>query len=813
MKRTFTLFLLGCAAVAAMAAEPGVPLRMATERARQLKDVAYELQFRIPDTRQEPVTGEAGIAFTWSGSGDLNIDFAGTDVARQAIINGRRRTVTWQAEHILIPARWLKRGRNVIRLLFTAADKSLNRNDEYLYTLFVPANARSVFPCFDQPDLKARFTLRLHLPDGWTSINSAECGHPIPTYLFSFVAGQFSEQTATRDGRTLRALYRETDPMKTAQLDKVFDEAALSIRWMEHYTGIPYPFRSYGFVVLPGYQFGGMEHPGAIQFVDREIFLGPHPTPDEELTRLELIAHETAHMWFGDLVTMKWFNDVWTKEVFANFFAAKIAREQFPAINHDLNFLKAYQVPALATDRTDGTHAIQQPLGNLNRAGLLYGNIIYDKAPIMMRKMEQQMGADALRAGLQTYLRNYAYGNATWDQLIAVLDQQAPGAGISDFSEVWVKQKGLPLITTEYRDGCLRIRQSDPYGRGLIWKQRFKTGLFLPGTDTMTVVDVNMQASEVSIPIGRKPTVIIPNCDGSGYGRFSADSAGCAAEAGAWQAMPREINRYAAVMNLYENYLMHRVTPEAYLDATYRCLTHERNPLIASTLCTYVTIACFDQDEPTRRAFEPKLYAAARRHPLPSVRQQLMRSIARTAVTPEVVDSLYAVWFRQSDTLLTVRDYTQMACHLAIRRPLQWTEILQAQRQRLKNADEQREFDFISRACTPDTSAQERLFISLLDKANRAVEPWAQELLSLLSGRDREPMNNRLIIRGLDALTDIQRTGDIFFPTKWLTALLSGHRSEEAKALVKSWISTHSDWPDDLMNKVKQSAWPVIRLQ
>ena len=352
-----------------------------------------------------------------------------------------------------------------MEISFTSADKSLNRHADFLYTLFVPANARSVFPCFDQPDLKALFAVDLDMPQGWTSLTS-DSTHLLPTYLFSFVAGKFQRQTVVRDGRELTALYRETDPKKVAQLDKCFDEAALSLRWLETYTGIPYPFSRYGFVVLPGYQFGGMEHPGAIQFTDREIFLGEKPTPDEELTRLELIAHETSHMWFGDLVTMRWFNDVWTKEVFANFLASKISREQFPDINHDLNFLKAYQMRALSTDRTPGTHPIQQPLDNLRDAGLLYGNIIYDKAPVMMRKLEQLMGAEAFRRGLQAYLRCFAYSNATWDDLIALLDGVAPQADLNAFSEVWVKQKGLPDITCRSVAEGVEVKQRDRYGRG-----------------------------------------------------------------------------------------------------------------------------------------------------------------------------------------------------------------------------------------------------------------------------------------------------------------------------------------------------------
>ena len=132
---------------------------------------------------------------------------------------------------------------------------------------------------------------------------------------------------------------------------------------------MPYPFAKYDFVVLPGFQFGGMEHAGATFYNDTRLFLSANPTPDEILRRIELIAHETAHMWFGDAVTMKWFNDVWTKEVFANYFAAAITEPLFPEANHELNFLRTYKAAAMAQDRTEGRTAIRQSLDNMNNAG------------------------------------------------------------------------------------------------------------------------------------------------------------------------------------------------------------------------------------------------------------------------------------------------------------------------------------------------------------------------------------------------------------------------------------------------------------
>ena len=186
-----------------------------------------------------------------------------------------------------------------------------------------------------------------------------------------------------------------------------------SLRWLEDYTGVPYPFAKYDFIILPGFQYGGMDHTAPPLYNDNQMFLSEHPTPDEELRRTELIAHETAHMWFGDLVTMNWFDDVWTKEVFANYFAACISEPLYPEINHQLNRIKTFTASSLSEDRTPGTTSIRQPLDNLRNAGLIYGQIIYNKAPVMMIKLVELMGKDKFREGIREYLNTYAYSSAT----------------------------------------------------------------------------------------------------------------------------------------------------------------------------------------------------------------------------------------------------------------------------------------------------------------------------------------------------------------------------------------------------------------
>ena len=817
MKKLLMMILMvafatvGSLETGAVAVVDGVSLELANYRSAHISEVSYALAFAVPDQVTQPVTFRETLTLVWTGDEDLQIDFQGTPGQLDSVItvNGDELATDLRHEHIIVPHASLVPGKNQITISGRCGDKALNRHEDYLYTLFVPDHARSAFPCFDQPDVKARFSLSLTLPDGWISISN-DTRQPIPTYLFSFTAGRFHTQSAVRNGRTITALYRENDPSKVAQLDTVFDQVALSLRWMEEYTGIPYPFEKYGFVVLPGYQFGGMEHPGCIQFTDWEIFLGPHPTPDEEMTRLNLIAHETAHMWFGDLVTMRWFNDVWTKEVFANFMADKISREQFPDVNHDLAFVKAHYPLAMNTDRTRGTHPIQQPLDNLNKAGLLYGNIIYHKAPIMMRKLEQEKGAVALQQGLRSYLTRYAYGNATWDDLIAELDKFAPEHSAQSFSDVWVKQKGMPVISSARpMHGAVRVLQADPYGRPLVWKQGFDIG-YIEEDGKYCQYPIYMEDCESKLSY-RYSKGLFLNSNAEGYGQFALNDEALTMMSRAWKTMrDNDKARYAAVLNLYENYHLGNITAEKLMKVLLEFISHEKNELIASTTCTFINNLIGRLDHKEQAATERRLYKLMQGHDLHSVRQTLLRQLSLKAVSPEVLNKLYDIWQNQNATFFNNRDYMRMAYHLAIMFPERWQDIIAVQQNRLTNDDERREFEFVSRACTPVTTVQQQLFNDLLKVENRRVEPWARTMLALLNDPEREPMSNRYLQPGLDALEEIQRTGDIFFPGYWLSSLLEGHHSKEAVAIVNNWLNEHPTLEPALMNKVMENAYWLL---
>ncbi len=725
-------------------------------------------------------------------------------------------------------------GENTVEIAFTAGDQSLNRNDSFLYTLLVPERARTLFPCFDQPDMKALYTLSLEVPATWKAVSNtyvdkeenlpAEEGkearklitfsetEPLSTYLFSFVAGEFYRKDYDDGRHRFSAYYRETDTAKTAQLDDIFAEVAASLEWLEEYTGVPYPFAKYDFIILPGFQYGGMEHTGATLYNDGRMFLSPNPTLGDRLSRTELIAHETAHMWFGDLVTMKWFDEVWTKEVFANHFAAWISEPLYPEVNHRLNRLRSFNTSALSEDRTEGTVSISQELPNLRYAGLVYGQIIYNKAPVMMEKLIEIMGRDAFRQGIQTYLKRYAYSNATWDDLVGILDSLT-SADLRGFSQAWVYEKGMPdltfRITGKHRDS-LTVTQSDPLGRGILWPQSF--GVTVSDGTVNRQVEINMNADRITVPAGvTGARYILPNTDGRGYGRFILPRESARWLLGHWSEIQDGTARFATLMNLQENYLAGLISARDWSRSILAGLEKETDQLTASSLSGFLGRAMDDLNGTDREAVEQRLWTLAHTHPEQPIRTILLRSLPSGLTTAALCDSLYAIWETQSEPLYSENNYTSLAWELAIRFPDRAGHILATQRARLTDPDRLRRFDYISRAVNPDEAARDTLFQSLMQAENRRIEPWTSSVLSYLNHPLRESSSVRYIRPGLDILEEVQRTGDIFFPRNWAGALLGSHRSPEAWQEVRKFLQDNPDYPVLLRNKILQAAYSLFR--
>ena len=806
--------------------DSGVSRELAILRKQVIEDLKYELFFSLPAEKTQPVTGEATVRFVLAQPQEVILDFREpADKIAEVKVNGQPADYRFRNEHIILPPSAMQAGENAVYIRFTAGDQSLNRNEEFLYTLLVPDRARTVFPCFEQPDLKAEFTLSLDVPAGWKAVSNtyqtveiqAADGRktirfaptePLSTYLFAFAAGKFERQEYTKGDRTIAAYYRETDPKKLAQLDIIFEQVMAALEWQEEFTGVPYPFAKYVIVILPGFQYGGMEHTGATFYNDTQLFLSEHPTPDELLRRAQLIAHETSHMWFGDYVTMRWFDDVWTKEVFANYFAACIVEPMFPDVNHDLNWLRTYTAASLSEDRTQGTTSIKQPLENLSDAGLIYGQIIYNKAPVMMKKLVELMGWENFREGIREYVRTYAYGNADWDDLVRILNKHS-ATDLEAFSRVWVHEKGMPSIKFLAKGNRVEVRQDDPYRRGLLWRQRFDMRVM---GERDTVVEVDMRDTILHFDFPFEAKAVLPNVDGRGYGLIKPNGIGYLWILFNWPGIRDDMTRQSLLMLVYENYLAGDLEDDEMLTFLFRGIGGEQNPLILSSMASYFAFPLWGVDKNEAAVAEQRLYNFATSHPVPSCRTQLLRVLIANHRSSPMVLRLYDLWENRSEPLLNEDDYTTLAYELCLRLPKRSAEILATQRSRITNPDRLRQFDFIARALTPDTKACDTLFRSLLKAENRRIEPWTATVLRYLNHPLRDEYSVKYIRPALEALQDVQRTGDIFFPKNWVSALLGGHRCEAAYEEVQAFLADHPDYPVLLKNKILQAAYPLYRL-
>src|SRR5690606_21070159 len=490
----------------------GVSLELARHRAATLRDVAYELTLDARDSTRAPGSVAVTVA-RHPGAGDLVLDFRGVELGAVRVDGEPAPDAEWIEDHIVIPAAYFGAGapadadgngaasngarqdsgdgagwrQRRIELDFTAAiapagasiirfDDPADRGARYLYTLLVPSDAQQLFPAFDQPDLKARFRWRIVAPADWRVLTNgvlqdtavaADGGvlwsfaptRPISTYLAAFAAGPWQViEGDARGGTTSSSLYVRRSRAREADADTLLRINRDALEWLERYFDHPYPFAKMDLLLAPAFPFGGMEHVGAIFYNESRFIFRERPTLAQRVGRAATIYHEVAHQWFGDLVTMRWFDDLWLKEGFATFMGAKLQQELHPESGAWKTFYVRTKPPAYTVDATSGTSPIWQELPSLDLAKSNYGPIVYNKAPAVLKQLEFLVGEDRFRAGVREFLRRHAYGNATWQELLAAIGDAAD-MDLTPFGEHYFLRAGMPVVETELRVEDGRIRE------------------------------------------------------------------------------------------------------------------------------------------------------------------------------------------------------------------------------------------------------------------------------------------------------------------------------------------------------------------
>ncbi len=829
--------------------ERGVSWQLAEHRAATLSALQYDYSLSIPSELEQRIEGEALITFQFdSAAADglpLVLDFMNPEQrVLELEVNGLPARWLPIHDHLAVPSMQLRDGENALRLRFRAGDEALNRNQEFLYTLFVPDRAHFSLPVFDQPNLKGEVAWEISAPAHWSVVangplltraeeNSGVAtsmsrhrfarSKPLPSYLFAFAAGEFFKETAVVDGRELVMYHRESDAKKVAaNRDEIFALHGQALAWLEDYTQIDYPFAKYDFVAVPSFQYGGMEHPGSVLYREASLFLDPTATQNQILSRASLIAHETAHMWFGDLVTMNWFDDVWTKEVYANFMAAKIVNPAFPEVDHELRFHTAHHPTAYAVDRTAGANAIGQPLDNLRFAGSLYGAIIYQKAPIVMRHLEQRIGADALRDGLRDYLRSNAYGNATWPGLIALLDTKSD-EDLSAWNEAWVYESGRPRIIVEKQQlsaqggASFTLRQEDPAGLGRVWPQRLTLLVGEPTDLQAQTIDLGANLVKIDADAG----LLLPNGSGMEYGDFVLDPESLTYLLDEIGSIENPVARGAAWTTLWEQVSEGRLDAEDFLTTAMRELPSETNELIVSRV-----LRVFDEiywqrlDEQTRIAVSPTLETllwneANAESRVTSSRAAFYRSYRALATSEQGVARLERLWRGEEEVAglpLSETDQIALASGLVLRGIPEPERLLDEQETRIGSADRLARFQFVRPSLSASEEERTAAFFAFTRAENRQREPWVLESLRNLHHPLRQERSLSLVRPALELLPEIQATGDIFFPGRWLDAVVGSYRSPAAARAVSDYIAQTPDLSPRLLQKLLQSADVLLRL-
>ena len=518
-------------------------------------DIALSLRAGAPDYE-----GDVTIRFGHADpSAGVFLDFTGEEISRLEINDHEVAEAEWSSHRLHLDGALL-REQNVVRVVYRNkydhAGVGLHQfidpedNKEYLYTQFEPFENHRLVPCLDQPDIKAVYRLRVAAPAAWsvvtnypeTARGAADDGRvarefattaSFSPYLFALVAGPF-HVFEDRHGEIPLAIYCRESLAQHMDPDEFFEVTKQGLDFFAEYFDFPYPFTKYDQLFCPEFNFGAMENVGAITFSERMIFRDP-PTELQRLNRAEVILHEMAHMWFGDLVTMRWWNDLWLNESFATYMsylaleqATRFSAGAWPAFN---SRMKAW---AYAQDQLVTTHPIAGEVPDTDATFLNFDGITYGKGASVLKQLVAAIGPEGFRAGVQQYFKSYAWGNTTLAQFLGSLGD-ATGRDLSDWSRLWLETESLNTLAPVWSEEggsitSVRVEQSAPAEHPTLRPHRIELALFDAAADGAPTLretvplDVDGPSTVVESLIGvDAPSAIFPNYGDHGFAKLTLD--------------------------------------------------------------------------------------------------------------------------------------------------------------------------------------------------------------------------------------------------------------------------------------------------
>jgi aminopeptidase N len=824
---------------------PGVARELAEHRAATLGDVRYALELDL--THPDTARGAVMVRVNRTGGGDLILDFRGP--ALDAIrVNDVAAQVEFNGAHIRVPAGALRDGANAIHLEFrtriAAAGASIIKYQDtgdgntYLYTLLVPADANLLFPSFDQPDLKARVSLTLRTPRGWKAVANGPLrdttasgdavvhrfaeSEPISTYLIAFAAGPWAVVSSPTGTRPVNLFVRRSR-VKEVDGDTLIAMNQRALDWLEGYFARPFPFAKYDMVLAPAFPFGGMEHPGAVFYNEDGFIFRERPTLTQRLGRQATTFHEVAHQWFGDLVTMRWFDDLWLKEGFATYMAAKMQDALSPDANAWKTFYLRNKPPAYAVDATTGTTPVWQELANLDQAKSNYGAIVYNKAPSVLKQLNYLVGDSAFQAGVRAFLQRHEYGNATWRELLETIGAAA-GRPLEDWGAQYILRPGMPVLEQRpLADArCARCiggvtlvqRPARPLAGDGVWPMRVEV-LFgdAGGRFTRMPVEIAAETTVVRLPAGAPPArFVFANSRDFGYGLIALDSASAGWLLDSIGSIRDDFLRAMLWGALWDMVRDARLPPRRWVEEALGVLPREPDEqLVASVLgrMSRAVSAYFSDAERAamRPALERTLWAGAadtaRSYGIRKAHLDAFIGLAESREALTRLDSLLDEDTAAGGPLRSPTRWAIIGTLIERGSPLAATRLTTEERR--DSTTEGRRRAFAARAAAPNAAVKAEYFRRYFADAS-LNEEWATASLGNFNSPSQSALTLPYLVPALDSLQWIQANRRIFYLGSWLGAFLGGQTSAEALSRVDAFLAEHPDLPIDLRRKILQAA-------
>ncbi|MCF6734510.1 aminopeptidase N [Blastococcus sp. KM273129] len=543
-------------------AVPNLTRTDAAARAELLAVRSYDISLDVTDGAGHPgertFRSTTTVEFTCRRPGEGTFIDLVAETVHSATLNGTELDVSSYTEEGGLPLPGLAEHNTLVVTAdcrYSNTGEGLHRfldpedGQVYLYTQFEPADAKRMFTCFDQPDLKATFTVHVTAPFDWQvvsntgdrTIEAGEGGSQlvhfaptkrISTYLVALIAGPYAKVTDLHEGIPL-GLYCRASLARYLDPDELFRVTKQGFDFYHRVFDYPYPFDKYDQLFVPEFNAGAMENAGAVTFLEDYVFRSKVSRARYE-RRAETILHELGHMWFGDLVTMRWWDDLWLNESFATYISTLCQAEATEYTTAWTTFANTEKAWAYAQDQLPSTHPIAADIPDVAAVEVNFDGITYAKGASVLKQLVAYVGRDEFLAGVRRYFRRHEYGNTTLADLLGPLSESS-GRDLSEWADQWLRTSQVNTLRPVFElsdDGrytSFAIEQTAVAEHPVLRNHRLAVGLYSEGPDGLTRnhrVELDVAGARTEVPelVGHPAAdLVLVNDDDLTYAKIRLD--------------------------------------------------------------------------------------------------------------------------------------------------------------------------------------------------------------------------------------------------------------------------------------------------